>query len=81
MGGDLDRLLAESLFLDASEALTEIGLELAAFRDGWHELGACGETVAWLDGLIARLGWWSGRLLSGSHSRGDRAWSNDRDDG
>ncbi|MBI2169358.1 MAG: hypothetical protein HYU28_07650 [Actinobacteria bacterium] len=64
MQSELDRFLTESLLIGASEAIDDVGFELAALRDGWTAMGACDGTIGWLDGLIGKLGWWSGRLLA-----------------
>ena len=64
MEGDIDRLLIESVLAGASEALDDIALELVALRDGWAAIPAQPSTLQWLDDLIAKAGWWSGRLAA-----------------
>ena len=66
MRSEIDWILTESVLVGASEALDDIGAELAALRDGWAEMGASAMTLRWADDLILRAGWWSGRLLASS---------------
>lgn len=66
MHRDIDLVLFESLVLGASEALEDIVDELLQLRHGWVDHGAAPHAVEWLDQLIAKAVWWSGRLAAGS---------------
>lgn len=68
MASDIDLVLLESLILGAAAALDDIGDELIGLREGWSANGADPVALAWLDGLIAKAGWWSGRLTAGAES-------------
>jgi hypothetical protein len=58
----LDRVLAAKLFNEASTGLTEIATELCGLYNRWVEAGADAEALAWLYGLLERLGFWAGRM-------------------
>jgi hypothetical protein len=64
MHPDVDLVLMESVVLGASEALDGIADELLQLRRGWVDHGAAPHAVAWLDGVIQKAGWWSGRLAA-----------------
>src|SRR5581483_8007494 len=64
MRDEVDQILIESLLVGAAEALTETATELLELRRGWVEHDAPPHAVEWLDDLVARLGWWSGRLAA-----------------
>lgn len=68
MASDVDLVLMESLILGAAAALDDIGGELHGLRDGWVANGADPTALAWLDALIAKAGWWNGRLTAGADS-------------
>jgi hypothetical protein len=72
MRDQLDVLLVESLLLGASEALEDLADDLIDLRHGWVTHGAAAEAVEWLDGLIAKVGWWAGRLATGTHDHVSR---------
>lgn len=60
----LDRMLTDLLLIDSSDALEAMAQQLASL----HESLALDGTDAArdrLDGLVANLYWWSGRLLGG----------------
>lgn len=59
---EIDRVLSAQLAADASAGLMAIGVELAGLYDGWVAQGASPHAVAWMGGVIERLGWWVGRL-------------------
>ena len=61
----LDRLLTDSLLIEASEGLDHVSAEFGALHDSWRRAGADAHSLEWLGGLIADLNWWSGRLLGG----------------
>ena len=69
MSTEVDLILLESLAVAASEALGELADELLDLRSGWVSHGADFDAVAWLDGVIAKAGWWSGRLATASLTR------------
>lgn len=69
MSTEVDLILMESLAVGASEALGELAEELLELRRGWISHGADPDAVAWLDGVIAKAGWWSGRLAAASPAR------------
>lgn len=69
MSTEVDLILMESLAVGASEALGELAEELLDLRRGWVSHGADPNAVAWLDAVIARAGWWSGRLAAASLGR------------
>ncbi|MGI8685706.1 MAG: hypothetical protein ACR2MO_11590 [Acidimicrobiales bacterium] len=61
-GVAIDRLVTDALLLDAVEGLDSIASRLACLYD---DLGRCRDQVgiaANLPGILADLGWWSGRL-------------------
>ncbi len=61
-GVAIDRLVTDALLLDAVEGLDSIASRLA---DLYDDLGHCRDQVAAaeaLGGVLADLGWWSGRL-------------------
>ena len=62
MADDLDLLLKESLLLGAGEALDEIAHDLLELRRGWAAHGAERSAIDWLDALISKAAWWSGRI-------------------
>ena len=66
MSTEVDLILMESLAVGASEALGDLAEELLGVRRGWVSHGADPNAVAWLDGVIAKAGWWSGRLAAAS---------------
>lgn len=66
MPSEIDLVLMESLVLGGANALDEIAEELLQLRHGWVANGAVPSAVEWLDGLISKAGWWSGRLAAGS---------------
>ena len=61
----LDRLLTDSLLMEASEGLDQAAAELSRLHESWRRAGAGHVSIEWLAGLIANLNWWSGRLLGG----------------
>ena len=61
----LDRLLSDSLLMEASEGLDQVAAELAGLHESWASAGAARAPLNWLAGLIADLNWWSGRMLGG----------------
>lgn len=69
MSTEVDLILMESLVVGASEALGDLAEELLDLRRGWILHGADPQAVAWLDGVIAKAGWWSGRLAAASVAR------------
>ena len=66
MSIEVDLIVIESLAAGASEALGDLASELLDLRCGWIRHRADPEAVAWLDDLIAKAGWWSGRLAAAS---------------
>lgn len=69
MRNEVDAILMESLLLGASSALQELVDELVDLRQGWVTHGADPRAVQWLDGVVAKAGWWGGRLAAGSCNR------------
>lgn len=69
MSTEVDLILLESLAVGASEALGELAGELLDLRHGWVSHCADPDAVAWLDGVIAKAGWWSGRLAAAARTR------------
>ena len=69
MSTEVDLILMESLVLGASEALGDVAEDLLELRHGWVTHGANPDAVAWLDGVIEKTGWWSGRLAAASTAR------------
>ena len=69
MSTEVDLILLESLAVGASEGLAELAEELLDLRRGWVSHGADPNAVEWLDGVIAKAGWWSGRLLAAALAR------------
>ena len=69
MSTEVDLIMMESLAVGASEALRDVAEELLDLRRGWISHGADPEAVAWLDGVIAKAGWWSGRLAATALTR------------
>lgn len=61
---DIDALLTQSLLVGASEALNRIAEELISLHDAWARSCPDPSSLAWLGGLIADAGWWSGRLTA-----------------
>ena len=61
----LDRLLTDSLLMEASEGLDQAAAELSRLHAAWSRAGADDASIEGLGGLIANLNWWSGRLLGG----------------
>ena len=59
---ELDRVLTAKLLSESSEAITTVAMELASLYDAWVARGDDADSVAWLRGVLERLGWWSGRL-------------------
>ena len=58
----IDRLVTDALLLDAVEGLESVASRLASLHDN---LGRCRNQVGIaeaLGGVLADLGWWSGRL-------------------
>jgi hypothetical protein len=66
MRNEVDAILTESLLLGASSALKELAAELGGLRQGWVAHGADPQAVRWLDGVIAKAEWWTGRLAAAS---------------
>ena len=66
MSTEVDLILMESLVVGASEALDDLAAELLDLRRGWVRHEADAQAVEWLDGVIAKAGWWSGRLAAAS---------------
>jgi hypothetical protein len=66
MRNEVDAILMEALLIGASSALQELVDELGELRRGWVIHGADPQAVEWLDGVIAKAGWWGGRLAAGS---------------
>ena len=66
MSTEVDLILMECLVVGASEALDGLAEDLLELRRGWVSHAADPQAVAWLDGVIAKAGWWSGRLASAS---------------
>ncbi len=69
MRNEVDAILMESLLLGASSALKELADELGDLRRGWVAHGADPQAVEWLDGVIAKVGWWGGRLAAAAGRR------------
>lgn len=72
MRDDVDEIVTESLMLGACHAFRDMAEELLELRRGWITHGASRDAVDWLDGLIAKAGWWSGRLAAGCDRSGGR---------
>lgn len=68
MRDEVDELLIASLIMGAAEALDETANELLELRRGWVAHGAPPHAIEWLDDLVARLGWWGGRLAAAGDS-------------
>jgi hypothetical protein len=66
---EIDLILLESLVVGASEALGDLAEELLDLRCGWVGEGADPKAIVWLDGVIAKAGWWSGRLAAAAPAR------------
>jgi hypothetical protein len=65
MQNEVDAILTESLLIGASGALRDLAAELIDLRRGWVANCADPHAVEWLDGVIAKAGWWCGRLGAG----------------
>ncbi len=61
----LDRLLTDSLLIDASVGIDRAAAQLGAMHRSWAHAGADKASLEWLGGLIGDLNWWSGCLLGG----------------
>lgn len=61
-GVTIDRLVTDALLLDAVEGLDSIGSRLAKVYDGLGGRPNEDAVVDRLGGILADLGWWSGRL-------------------
>ncbi len=69
MRNEVDAILMESLLVGASSALKELANELGDLRRGWVAHGADPQAVEWLDGVVAKAGWWGDRLAAASCNR------------
>ncbi len=66
----IDHLLAISTLIDASAGVDAIAEELIGLHDAWRATDASTQALAWLGGLIAQLGWWSGRMEAAANPDG-----------
>ncbi len=69
MQNEVDAILTESLLIGASSALKELADELMDLRRGWVAHGADLQAVEWLEGVVAKAGWWGGRLAAAAGNR------------
>lgn len=61
----LDRMLTDLLLIDTSDALEAMAEQLASLHESLALDGTDAARRDHLDGLVANLYWWSGRLLGG----------------
>jgi hypothetical protein len=61
----LDRYLTDSLLMEGSDALDEVAAQLTRLYDAWTRDAMADPLLDWLAGIIAKVNWWSGRLLGG----------------
>lgn len=71
MASDVDVILMESLIAGAGAALEDVARDLVELRRGWTSNGADPSAVEWLDGVIAKAGWWRGRLAGDAPGSGE----------
>ena len=61
----LDRMLTDLLLIETSDALEAMAEQLASLHESLALDGTDTARRDRLDGLVANLYWWSGRLLGG----------------
>lgn len=59
------QVVTDQLLADASDGIDSVTRELIGLYDQWLLTGADAQATDWLTLVIARLGWWSGRLAGG----------------
>lgn len=62
---DPSQSVTDHLLVDASDGIDTVTRELIGLYDHWLLTGADAPAIDWLALVIARLGWWSGRLAGG----------------